>query len=242
MEKGVVGDADAVVVVTNFMKEEFLSLKPKRIEVITNGFDREDFKKREFPPDGKFTLTYTGLFVKDRNPSVLWRILGEKVQENIKFAEDLLIRIIGHTDSVIWEEITTCGLEENLFRKDYVPHKEAIEWQQKTRVLLLAGGQEPEAKGILTGKFFEYLASGKRILGFGPKGGDLDIALEESRAGELFDYKDYPGVKKWIEQEYEKFLAGEEERNPLNGNDKYSREYLCGKMSELIEEVILKRE
>jgi hypothetical protein len=58
----------------------------------------------------------------------------------------------------------------------------------------------------------------------------------------MFDYKDYPGVKKWIEQEYGKFLAGEEERNPLNGNDKYSREYLCGKMSELIEEVILKKE
>ncbi len=53
---------------------------------------------------GELHYTYTGLFVKDRNPSVLWRILGEMGE--VRFKENLIIRIIGQTDSSVWQEIS----------------------------------------------------------------------------------------------------------------------------------------
>lgn len=164
MERNVVRSADAVVVVTNLMRDEFLELGPRRIEVITNGYDASDFEHLREEVEEKFTITYTGLFVKDRNPSVLWKVLGEMVRDIPGFREDLAIRIIGHTDSSVWQEISSNTLDNSLINMDYMPHNEVVKWQQRARVLLLAGGQEPEAKGILTGKFFEYLADRKSVV------------------------------------------------------------------------------
>ncbi len=237
MEKNVVRSADAVVVVTNLMKEEFLELGPRRIEVITNGYDASDFDSLQEKVEDKFTLTYTGLFVKDRNPSVLWRILGEMVRDIPGFREDLAIRIIGHTDSSVWHEISANTLDNNLVNMDYMPHNEVVKWQQRARVLLLAGGQEPEAKGILTGKFFEYLAARRPILSFGPIGGDMDVALRECEAGAMFDYADYSGAKSWIEKQYELYKKGEI-YIPSGKIENYSREGLCRRMSALLDEII----
>ncbi|OFY44622.1 MAG: hypothetical protein A2X18_03355 [Bacteroidetes bacterium GWF2_40_14] len=240
MEKDVVQRADAVVVVTNVMKEEYLELGPKRIEVITNGFDQSDFEGVNESPEEKFTITYTGLFVRDRNPKELWRLLGEKVKSDPVFAQDLRIRIIGQTDETVWEDISDNGLDNNLIKMDYMPHRQVVKWQQSARVLLLAGGQEPEAKGILTGKFFEYLAARRPIIGFGPKGGDMDIALTESEAGAMFDYSDYKGAKEWIDGQYELYRSGEVP--VMSGKiDRYSRKGLCKNIAELLDELTKKR-
>ncbi len=240
LERAVISEADAVVTVTKGMKAELEQLTPKRIVVITNGFDPDDYKEISTGQDTKFSITYTGLFVRDRNPSVLWRVLGEKAAGDERFSKELQIKIIGHTDKCIPDDILSNGLEKNLYVKDYVSHPEAVRQQQSARVLLLAGGQQPEATAILTGKFFEYLATGNRILAFGPKGGDMDEALIECGAGEMFEYDDYKGAKVWIESEYEKYLDGASGRKPSN-IEKYSREKLCEKMSELIEETILNK-
>jgi hypothetical protein len=45
----------------------------------------------------------------------------------------------------------------------------------------------PNNKGILTGKLFEYLGSGRPIWGFGPVDGDAQEILTQSHAGSLFE-------------------------------------------------------
>ncbi|MFA6333979.1 MAG: glycosyltransferase [Bacteroidales bacterium] len=240
MEKSVVRQADVVVVVTNVMCEEYRELGAKRIEVITNGFDYSDFAQTPESLEELFTITYTGLFVKDRNPGELWRLLGERVKSDNTFAKDLRIRIIGQADQSIWDDISTNGLNSNLVKMDYMPHSQVVKWQQKARVLLLTGGQEPEAKGILTGKFFEYLATRRPIIGFGPLGGDMDVALKESEAGEMFDYGDYAGAKKWIDTQYDLYKKGIVPKT--SGKiDRYSRKELCHRMAELLDEIIEKK-
>ena len=87
-------------------------------------------------------------------------------------------------------------------QKEYVPHREAVALQKSARVLLLAGGQQPEAAGIMTGKFLSILqpVTGSLLLALQ---GDMDTALRESGAGEMFEYYDCQGVKEWIDKEYE---------------------------------------
>ncbi len=240
MEKDVVQQADAVVVVTNVMREEFNELNPRKIEVITNGFDFADFEQSPESLEEKFTITYTGLFVKDRNPKELWRLLGERAKTHDCFAKDLRLRIIGQTDQSVWDDISANGLDDNLIKMEYMPHSEVVKWQQKARVLLLAGGQEPEAKGILTGKFFEYLATRRPIIGFGPIGGDMDIALKESEAGAMFDYGDHEGAKAWINSQYELYKSGIVPQT--SGKiDRYSRKDLCRRMAGLLDEITKER-
>jgi hypothetical protein len=241
LERGVIRCADAVVTVTNTIAAELQELNPKRrVEVITNGYDSADFPQMDVVSQERFTITYTGLFVRTQNPTVLWRILGERVGAGTTgFAESLQIRLVGHIDSSVLEDISKYKLEPYLVKMDYMPHNEVIKLQREATVLLLSSGREPESGGIMTGKFFEYLAAGRPILGFGPKGGDMDIALEESRAGEMFDYENYDGVAKWIDAQYALYTIG---AAPVMEGDisKYSRRELTKKMAAVLDEICKK--
>ncbi len=247
LEKKVLQDATAIVTVTNTIAAEFEQIlkgnsagKAKRVHVITNGFDPADFSSDKVEPEEGFTITYTGLFVKTQNPKTLWKTLGERCQRDSQFANDLKIRLIGHTDSSILATIHENGLENNLLSMEYMPHREVVEWQRKARVLLLAGGTEPEAKGILTGKFFEYMAAVRPILGFGPKGGDMDIALEESGCGTMFNYQDSEGVNAFLDEQYGLFQAGQTP-NIKGEIELYSRVELTRKMANMFNSVIAKQ-
>ena len=93
-------------------------------------------------------------------------------------------------------------------------------------------------EGILTGKFFEYLASGREILAFGPVDGDLAKALQETGSGSIVDFNDKEATRREIDRLYEDFLAGKGKdyngRNPLSDAVmRYSREYLTGEMTKL---------
>jgi hypothetical protein len=241
LERGVIRCADAIVTVTNTIAAELQELNPKRrVEVITNGYDSADFPQMDVVPQERFTITYTGLFVRTQNPTVLWRILGERVGAGTTgFAESLQISLVGHIDSSVLEDISKYKLEPYLVKMDYMPHNEVIKLQREATVLLLSSGREPESGGIMTGKFFEYLAAGRPILGFGPKGGDMDIALEESRAGEMFDYENYDGVAKWIDAQYALYTIG---AAPVMEGDisKYSRRELTKKMAAVLDEICKK--
>ena len=48
---------------------------------------------------------------------------------------------------------------------------------KNSQVLLLLINNTPNAKGILTGKFFEYLSSGRPILAIGPPDGEAAVPV-----------------------------------------------------------------
>ena len=236
LEKSVVKSADAIVTVTETIGRELRELSNCGVHIVTNGFDNADFLSETVPLDENFTITYTGLFVRTQNPAELWKVLAERVSNNKVFAKDLKIRLIGHTDSAILEDIERNGLGENLEQLNYLPHTEVIKWQRSAQILLLSGGMEPESKGILTGKFFEYLAARRLILGFGPKGGDMDIALSECEAGEMFDYNNKAAIAKWIDSRYEEYRGTG--IPPVSGKiEKYSRRELTRAMAAVLDEI-----
>lgn len=247
LEKSVVESADAIVTVTGTIGRELRALRKNEskgaeaatdmgVHIITNGFDNADFSTENVPLENSFTLTYTGLFVRTQNPAELWKVLAERVRNNSVFATDLKIRLIGHTDGAILEDIEGNGLGRNLEIMDYMPHTEVIKWQRDAQILLLSGGMEPESKGILTGKFFEYLAARRPILGFGPKGGDMDIALEECEAGKMFDYDNKADIAEWIDRRYEEYKGTG--IPPVSGKiEKYSRRELTARLAGVLNEI-----
>ena len=64
---------------------------------------------------------------------------------------------------------------------------ESVALLQSADTLLLMIPDLPNNKGILTGKLFEYLGSGRPVWGFGPTEGDANLILQSCRAGELFE-------------------------------------------------------
>ncbi|MDB4656192.1 glycosyltransferase, partial [Flavobacteriales bacterium] len=85
--------------------------------------------------------------------------------------------------------------EENWEEVAYVPHEELLNYQRASKVLLVSINNTPNATGILPGKFFEYLASGRPILAIGPKNSDIGTVLDKTKAGFIVEPDDLEGMK-----------------------------------------------
>ena len=64
-----------------------------------------------------------------------------------------------------------------------MPHNEVINEQKRSHLLLLVVNDAPNAKGIITGKIFEYIAANRPILALAPKDGDLEYIVNYTKSG-----------------------------------------------------------
>lgn len=225
MEAEVVMQADAVISATDMFSEGFrtimrnyLSSSPaamkysvpdfSKFHTVFNGFDEDDFPEVDIAPEEKFCITHTGLFSSEGNPLKLWKILGEKCREDKSFSDSLLIRLIGKTDEGVLLSIRENGLEDNLINMGYIPHSDIPLWQRKARVLILPLREERESGAILAGKFFEYLASRRPIIAFGPTDGEMSSVLKQTGAGDIFEWEEEERLRKVIDKYYSDYRAG----------------------------------
>lgn len=237
LEKQVLSDADLVVVVGDTMKNDFLKFNTKCI-TITNGFDSDLEKgEEEILLDSKFTITHVGLMNADRSPTVLWDVLEELIRENEDFRRDFKLQLVGKIDSSVYKIIDKKKLNNYTEIIDYLPHNEVLDYQKKSQVLLLVVNRVPSARGIITGKIFEYLQAKRPILAIAPKYGDLAEIIENSESGITIDFNDFENLKDVILKYYELF-----KNNSLVVNSKnisqYHRKELTKKMSELITKLV----
>lgn len=234
MEKNVIQNADSVVVVSRGMKEEYELLHPKNIKVISNGYDNEDVPEAKTETENKFSIAHIGTLNAARNPSALWKALSELCSENQSFKSDLQIQLIGKVDFSVLEDIGCKSLNDNLLKIDYMPHQEAVAKQKAASVLLLLINRSANAKGILTGKFYEYLAAKRPVLGIGPSDGDAAQVLSETGAGRMIDFDDEAGLKSVISDFYKLFKTNELQVN-TTAIERFSRRSLTGEMAELLD-------
>jgi glycosyltransferase involved in cell wall biosynthesis len=209
MELKVLQNADGVTVVSPGMEREFSKVHDREYAVIPNGFDSSDFDEVEaVKPDPNFSLAHIGALVKTRNPLKLWKVLKELCEEDAGFSDSLKIKLIGNTDVFVRESLKDYQLQDKVEIKSYLPHNEVVKEQMRSQVLLLLINRTPNSHLILTGKLFEYLASGRPILGIGPLHGDAAHLLTKSRAGVLVDFEDVGQLKKHIWNYYQRYLTG----------------------------------
>lgn len=233
LEKKVVQTADEVLVVSNEMKQEYELLKPKKIDVISNGYDEDDNQKTTIKPGNKFSISHIGTLNAARNPKTLWKVLGDICTENPEFRNDLQIQLVGKVDFSILEDIGNSGLNSQLLKIDYLSHSEAIIKQQSSQVLLLLINNSGNAKGILTGKFYEYLAAKRPILGVGPTDGEAAEVLLKTRGGVMVDFTDERATKESILDYYTRYKSNT--LNVQSGSvERYSRKSLTGELATLL--------
>ncbi|MFZ4726062.1 MAG: glycosyltransferase [Paludibacter sp.] len=233
LEKKVIQNADCILVVSNGMKEEYELMNPKLLKVIPNGFDDSDTLNSEIQLDRKFSISHIGTLNVARNPTILWKVLSEICTENLEFKNDLQIQLVGKVDFSILENIQDAGLQNQLLKIDYLSHSEAIEKQQCSQILMLLINNSGNAKGILTGKFFEYLAAKRPIFAIGPIDGDAAEVLKKTGAGFIVDFNDENGTKKVILDFYKQYKT-----NSLNiksdSVEQYSRKSLTKDLATLL--------
>ena len=232
LESAVLKNADCVLTVSKSLKKEF-DKKAKRVEVITNGFDDEVLTKNLIRLDKKFTISYIGLLPKQSNPKLLFKVLNSLCKENKDFRNDLQINFIGDISDDIKAEIENHNLTENASFIGYVSHREAIEYQKKSQVLLLLIPNGEKYEGILTSKLFEYLTAKRPNLAIGPEKGDLSEILKQTNAGVVVDFNNEEKLVSEINALYQQYKTGEIKVDSI-GVEQYHRKELTQNLSEII--------
>jgi len=238
LEKKVLSEATAVTVVSRDMVDEFKTLVNREYNMVTNGFDEQDIAPLPLNQlDEGFTISHIGSINASRNPAGLWKVLSALVKTNQAFADALRIKLVGKVDIEVLRDIEAWGLTDNFVRIEYMPHRDVMQEIQKSQVLLLLINNTPNAKGILTGKVFEYLGSGRPILSIGPENGDAAAILNETGAGKTADYTNEENMRQIIEAYFLRFLEHRLESNEA-GSLKYSRRTLTGDIVRVLEEML----
>lgn len=234
LEMEVAKKADLILVVGKSMKEYYAQFN-KNTEVISNGFV---FKNSNIDAqlDTSFSLTHVGLMNADRNPEMLWEVLGELLIEDEEFAKDLSINLIGKVDVRVKEQIKKNKLEKLTTYVDYLPHDEVIKSQNSAQVLLLPVNQVPFAKGIITGKVFEYLQSSRPILAIAPKGGDLAEIIDETQSGVVVDFHEKQKLREEILSFYTKYKE-QNLRIESRNIEQYNRQKIAMKLNDLLKKI-----
>lgn len=205
LEKSVLQKADEVITIGPTLQSDLEKIREGEVQLITNGYDHEDYPDYSGELDAKFTLSHIGSLNKDRNHPAVWKAIGELKQENKEFSAALKLQFIGPVDVSLREELKKNNLIDVSEFVPPVSHKEVRRYQQKSRVLLLFVNRTPNAKGVLTGKMFEYLAAKRPILAIGPLDGDVAKIFKEKELSPLVDFDDEKGVKKFVLDQFNSF-------------------------------------
>ena len=234
LEQEVLEKSDMVIVVGETMKKKFLKHN-HNIEVLTNGFDSYE-NSLTIELDSNFSITHVGLMNADRNPTILWEVLYEISSENIDFKNNLRIKFIGKIDDTVIQDIQVFN-PKNIVRIPYLDHEEVRKYQASSQVLLLSINHVPSAKGIITGKIFEYLQAKRPILGIGPEDGDAAAILKKTNAGNIVGFNNKVELKTAVLKLYKDF---KEEKLFVKSIDieQFLRKNITRQLAQVIKKVV----
>lgn len=237
LESKVISGADRVTVVSPTMEREFREDHDRDIITLTNGYDEDDMVAGRVLPEGagSFGIAHIGTMNPSRNPIGLWKALSG-LPANIETGNlPLNVRLVGRVDHSVRSSIREHGLDGITDIIDYVPHDEVVAWQNGASVLLLLLNQSKNARGILPGKFFEYMASGRPILCLGPTDSDASAILNETKTGVCIEYDDVDGIRNWLQGQ---IVAKDPLGSDMQAVARYARRSLTGRLASILDKMV----
>ncbi|MBK8450192.1 MAG: glycosyltransferase [Saprospiraceae bacterium] len=233
LEYSVLKEANCVVTVSNDCKVGLQKRVNRKIEVITNGY--EEFERKSFlKSDGKITMIYTGVLSSDRNPKIFWEQLTEFLRSKPEISHNFQLLLIGNIDKTIIEDLRKSKLAKHLVVHSSMPHLELQNFLNKADILLMIG--VPNHKGVITGKFFEYLFLRKPIFSISPAESDVVTILNETKAGLNANFEDADLLMNNLNATFKLIIENSFDPDEIQIL-KYSRTKLTESLSALLEEI-----
>lgn len=187
--------ADLILTVSEPLSEQIAAFLKKPTITTYNGFDmdantvRERLEKtasreKKLEP---VKIVYTGMIYPGlRDPSFLFEAINKMMANKMLRAADIEVHFFGNKLEGMHNIVLQHQATDFVYVHGHVARDEALAHQASADLLLLLESGLPDAKGVLTGKIFEYMATGVPILSLGSTP-DSSIAnlLRRTKAGFL---------------------------------------------------------
>ena len=205
--KKIISKADYVTTISEGLKS-FFDAYNSNVIVLRNGINKlQEPIKAESKLD-KFTITYTGSFYGEkRNPELLFKALSNLVLKS-KIDSDKLNLVYAGKDSEIWENYAVSNnLNDAISIKGMITNQNAKILQQNTHINVLFSWATKKQKGILTGKFYEYLNAQKKLLVI--INGEQDLEFEKIinglNIGKVFYNNEINNIEQFLFKKYKEW-------------------------------------
>ncbi len=204
-----------------------------KCHIVPNGYDPADFKDLTKSENATFTICYTGTMADTYEPDIFINALAKLKETNPE--SNIKLQMIGYISDNIKSLISNKipGLE----LIPSVPHNEIVKYQKNADLLLLVIPDIKHAEGILTGKIFEYLASGNPIIGIGPENGDAAKIIDQCGAGKFFDRTKQKEIIDYLENCMNDFYTKKPFKSNRTEVNKFSRKEQSQQIKHILNEL-----
>lgn len=235
LERDVLMNADKVVTIAPYHVKRLEALGQRKVDLITNGFDMEDFDSIQHERNEQFTIRHIGIVDELRDPRPVMLAVKQICEQDSMWMSNIRIEFIGNVNTSFKSFVTA----DNTLSKitsfvSQVPHNELLKIYGRTDLQLLVLAHTAIAPGNLPGKFFEYLASGNSILAIGPLDGDAAMILKETNAGVIHSHHDIERIKNSFLRFYKDWKEGAVDAKGDVSN--FTREKLTSQLIKLMGE------
>lgn len=236
LEKKVLDVADKIVLVSKGQVKDFQKIAANKLEIITNGFDDADFKRKAMEKTYDFTISHIGLLNELRDPKAFFIAVQSLASEYQLFSERCKIRLVGNVNPEVKELINQFPFLKGITKfVGYKSHHTIIKEYELANLLLLVPNQTENGIGQIPGKIFEYMASETPVLALSQPSSTINNILTETGIGQWCNYKDVDLIKKSLKHYFDAFKNDEPLAVNQNLIQQYSRKALCQKLSILLE-------
>jgi glycosyltransferase involved in cell wall biosynthesis len=234
LEAKILTTADKVITITPFYVRRFEMLSQRKVALLTNGYDEDDFKTLKIEKTEKFMIRHVGIVNEKCDPKPFMAAIQKLLFSNAEFKQKVHVDFVGEVHSHLKDFVNASKeLSAVTTFTNSVPHVQLIEMYGKSSLLLLILTGYKDAEGYMPGKLFEYLATGLPIFGTGPSQGDAAALLRSSGAGELVEANNTTEMESKIMEHFMNW-RNDSARTHRSSAEQYSRRNITKELIELL--------
>jgi glycosyltransferase involved in cell wall biosynthesis len=247
-ESLVLNNADRVVSVSptwaKLLKHKLRDSRNAKIHVVYNGYDPDDIPEN-IANSGNAGLGspvlhihYNGTIQGPMLPSLFFKAVAELKRSEPRLHENLECTFTGLPErfSKLRDDL---GLKEIVRDLGCLSHRESMRVALRSDVLLLIMNEvDKTSYGQITGKIYEYLATGRHILAIIPPKGDLYDLLKGHEQSHVIDSNSLAHIVETLKLLVTRKRKGELTfRHPPGWISQYSRQAQTRRLAEILNEL-----
>jgi glycosyltransferase involved in cell wall biosynthesis len=210
--------SNAITVASRRMKEVLLRqynyLTHEDITIVSHGFDTEDIAQAralvdKYRSPEKFRVTYGGAFYVGRSPVAMFEAAKMAIKKEPGLGDDLELVFAGILQKEYFRAAEKLGINNIVRATGYLPHVEDLALLMASDVLWMTMSDTISAPG----KLYEYLGTGKPILGLVPERSEAEKIIADYGAGITVRPRDVKGISEALIELHRQWKKSQLPRN-----------------------------